>query len=210
LFGSQQEKSIDEHSGNGRKALVATRGPADMSTTSATAAGIVRTDQTYFAALLASVSASRRYVRSVCSDWQRKDENIAVAEMLVSELTANAVVASGVKNPMPVCELSYRTLPIIGVRLLDLDDSLVIEVWDSSPQPPRLIQPAADAEHGRGLQLVDALSLRWGHYDADFGGKVVWCQLGQDDGPGQTAAQDEIAFDQIIEALCAQAWNGVA
>lgn len=181
-----------------------------MSTTSATAVGIVCTDQTYLATLLTSVSASRRYVRSVCSDWQRKDEHIAVAEILVSELTANAVVASGVKNPMPVHELSYRTLPIIGVRLLDLDDSLIIEVWDSSPQPPRLIQPAADAEHGRGLQLVDALSLRWGHYDADFGGKVVWCQLGQDDDLGQTAAQDEIAFDRIIEALCAQAWNEVA
>lgn len=181
-----------------------------MSTTSATAVRIVRTDQTYLAALLTSVSASRRYVRSVCSDWQWTDEHIAVAEMLVSELTANAVVASGVKNPMPVQQLSYTAVPIIGVRLLDLDDSLVIEVWDSSPQPPKLIQPAADAERGRGLQLVDALSLRWGYYDADFGGKVVWCQLGRDDDLSHTAHQDEAAFDQIIEALRAHAWNGVA
>jgi hypothetical protein len=33
--------------------------------------------------------------------------------------------------------------------------------------------PGADAENGRGLLLVEALSERWGYFGYD-GGKVVW------------------------------------
>ncbi len=36
--------------------------------------------------------------------------------------------------------------------------SFVIEVWDTSPRPPRLIEPAEDSAGGRGLLLVNALS----------------------------------------------------
>jgi hypothetical protein len=35
-------------------------------------------------------------------------------------------------------------------------------VSDPSPLPPRLTDLANDAEHGRGLHIVDALSARWG------------------------------------------------
>jgi hypothetical protein len=34
-----------------------------------------------------------------------------------------------------------------------------------------------DAEGGRGLLLVSALSTRWAYYRPSTGGKVVWCSL---------------------------------
>ena len=61
---------------------------------------------------------------------------------------------------------------------MSLSAALVIEVWDTSLEPPYFNTPKTDAEHGRGLQLVDALSVRWGFYYARIGGKVIWCELG--------------------------------
>ncbi len=53
---------------------------------------------------------------------------------------------------------------------------VVVFVWDASLRPPAPADPGADAENGRGLLLVEALSERWGHFGYD-GGKVVWARL---------------------------------
>src|SRR6266567_3081009 len=54
----------------------------------------------------------------------------------------------------------------------------VILVWDASPLPPVPVDAGGDAENGRGLLLVQAISARWGwHFPQDIGGKVVWAQL---------------------------------
>ena len=87
--------------------------------------------------------------------------------MLASELVTNALEATLV---VPVC----TELRLIGLRLVERKDSFVIEVWDTSPRPPRLVEPSKVSEHGRGLQLVNALSTRWGYYGAHMGSKVVW------------------------------------
>lgn len=168
---------------------------------------IRRADQAYLAALVTSVAYSRLFVRQVCSSWQLDQERIGIAELLVSELAANAVQASGVTGPQAVNEPLHSELKLIGVRLLEFQDSLVIEVWDTSPQPPVLVQPSADLEHGRGLQLVDALSIRWGHYDARMGGKVVWCQLALDDTEDTNGTDVAATFQQIQKALQTHPWN---
>ena len=55
---------------------------------------------------------------------------------------------------------------------------VVVFVWDASPRPPaQAADPGADAEGGRGLLLVEALSERWGHFGYDGDGKVVWALL---------------------------------
>lgn len=46
---------------------------------------------------------------------------------------------------------------------------VVICVWDASPQPPVRVDAPADAEHGRGLLLVEAVSKRWGWFPAQPG-----------------------------------------
>jgi hypothetical protein len=52
---------------------------------------------------------------------------------------------------------------------------ILILVWDASPQPPVLTGASDEAEHGRGLMLVDAVSEQWGWYSReDSDGKFVW------------------------------------
>jgi hypothetical protein len=93
-------------------------------------------------------------------------------ELLVSEMITNGVQAS-------------RAMTQAAVRLWLVSDRarVVILAWDASPLPPVPADPRADAENGRGLLLVDAISERWGWYfpgeqpGADSPGqrgKVVW------------------------------------
>ena len=59
-----------------------------------------------------------------------------------------------------------------GIRIEVIDDGAptVPAVSSSQEDPSRL------TEDGRGLQLVDALSARWGHY-TDQAGTVTWFEL---------------------------------
>ena len=50
-------------------------------------------------------------------------------------------------------------------------------MWDQSPLDVEPQQPDADAECGRGLIVVEALSSRWGHERTGRARKVVWAEL---------------------------------
>jgi anti-sigma regulatory factor (Ser/Thr protein kinase) len=179
-----------------------------MSTTIDTAVRIRRAEHAHLAALVSTVRCSRLFVRQICASWQLQQDKIDDAELLGSELVSNAITASGVTEPRPVRGSPSADLQLIGLRLLALDDSLVIEVWDTSPRPPRLMEPIDLLEHGRGLQLVDALSIRWGYYHAPIGGKVVWCQLALNaDDLCSGAGGDTEAFERVLEALESHPWD---
>jgi hypothetical protein len=61
------------------------------------------------------------------------------------------------------------------------DERVLIEVWDAHERMPVCEQPDLDAEHGRGLLLVEALSEGWGtHRPAGHPGKIVWARCGVD------------------------------
>jgi hypothetical protein len=48
--------------------------------------------------------------------------------------------------------------------------------WDPSPAQPVLQAPDDDAEHGRGLLMVELISDQWGCQPSpELGGKTVWC-----------------------------------
>jgi anti-sigma regulatory factor (Ser/Thr protein kinase) len=88
------------------------------------------------------------------------------ASLVISELASNAVNAS-----MDV----YASAQIV-LRLRSNFTNIVLEVRDSvRAWPwPRAIEP--DAEGGRGLAVIEALSDVWGfHPEGD--GKVVWALL---------------------------------
>jgi anti-sigma regulatory factor (Ser/Thr protein kinase) len=142
---------------------------------------------------------SRRFVRKVCSSWALAEERIDTAALLVSELVTNAVEAPVV----PVC----AELQLIGLRLVERKDSFVIEVWDTSPRPPRLIEPSKVSEHGRGLQLVNALSIRWGYYHTHMGSKVVWCLLSRTVPPAPNGADKPATYQQTAETVRTHFWN---
>lgn len=93
------------------------------------------------------------------------------AVMVVSELVTNAVAAARRLDRLSTVGLSLRLFP----------GYLLAEVVDSSPQAPCLVEEAdVLSEHGRGLQLVDALTDgRWGwfRWPASPVRKVVWARL---------------------------------
>lgn len=86
------------------------------------------------------------------------------AELLVSELIANACTAS-------TADAS------VTLSLRRFYRHLLVEVIDSSPDPPVLADPDTDAQHGRGLLLVNELSSQWGYFYSRDGHKTVYAVL---------------------------------
>ncbi|WP_393076644.1 SpoIIE family protein phosphatase [Streptomyces sp. LN704] len=101
---------------------------------------------------------ARRHVRAQLTAWDL-DEVIMTTELVVSELVSNVVRhASG---PITLRLLRGRTL--------------VCEVADASPVMPRIRRAADTDEGGRGLQLIAAVSSRWGaRYTTS--GKCIWTE----------------------------------
>jgi anti-sigma regulatory factor (Ser/Thr protein kinase) len=92
-------------------------------------------------------------------------ETVATAQLLVSELVTNAVVHG--REP-------------IGLRISRDQGMLRVEVSDGGAQTAQLIQlvPDPDAEAGRGLFLLNALSSAWGTIPAGRRGpKTTWFEL---------------------------------
>jgi anti-sigma regulatory factor (Ser/Thr protein kinase) len=114
-----------------------------------------------------AVPCARLHARQVLWEWGLAafSEN---TELLVSELVTNAV------------QISRATAQDAPVRLWLVSDKaqVVIWVWDASPLPPVRADAGSDAESGRGLMLVQAISARWGwEFPQEIGGKVVWALL---------------------------------
>jgi anti-sigma regulatory factor (Ser/Thr protein kinase) len=86
-------------------------------------------------------------------------------ELLVAELVTNAVQASRV-----VAQASS-----VRLWLLSGSAQVLILVWDASPDCPARITASDEAENGRGLMLVEAISDQWGWSPRkDGNGKFVW------------------------------------
>ena len=120
---------------------------------------------------------ARQYTRLFLAHCRDITEDTAeTAQLLVSELVTNATRASACHFPGREPSYSeHEGFGVIGLSLRHFPDGLLIEVSDSSPEPPILIHAGRDAETGRGLLLVDALSREWGYFPAPDGGKVVYC-----------------------------------
>ncbi|MGW2936012.1 ATP-binding SpoIIE family protein phosphatase [Streptomyces sp. NPDC001156] len=101
---------------------------------------------------------AREFVREQLAAWGLDDLAITT-ELLASELIGNVIRHA--KGP-------------IRLRLLR-SRSLTCEVYDGSLSTPRIRHAAYTDEGGRGLQLVAALSRRWGaRYLRD--GKCIWTE----------------------------------
>jgi anti-sigma regulatory factor (Ser/Thr protein kinase) len=120
--------------------------------------------------LLTAAASARGHVRAVLTEWGL-DELSDVTELLASELVTNAVHASQALDallPFPVRLWVHATRKRV-----------LVTVWDADPRPPKLQQDVdVWAENGRGLQILDVLSSRWGWYEPPvMGGKCVWCEI---------------------------------
>ncbi|WP_329124260.1 ATP-binding protein [Streptomyces sp. NBC_01465] len=111
-----------------------------------------------------SVPAAREFTREALADWGVRDRSYDIL-LCVSELVTNALV-HGVP---PGRGFLLRVLPYEG--------GVRVEVHDSGDGVPAIPRPDADADGGRGLLLVEALSDKWDVGERDPG-KVVWCEFG--------------------------------
>ena len=127
-----------------------------------------------FAAVSTAASCTRLFIRSTLARWQQTPDEDEVL-LVASELVNNAVTATGVAGEHPLWT-ELDTLNLIEVHLLALDKAIVIEVWDASSELPTPRASEADAENGRGLLLIEALSSRWGSCPTQWG-KVVWVEM---------------------------------
>lgn len=131
-------------------------------------------DQLTLAALLTAVGCSRMFAKLTLTKWGA-ERILDDALLVVSELVTNAVKATGITDPEPRWS-ELKKLNLISVRIVGLEDSIVFEVWDASPEEPTVKTAELDDEGGRGLDLVEHLVKRWGSYPSR-GGKVVWAEL---------------------------------
>ena len=112
-----------------------------------------------FPAEASAVRLARRRVRDTLIAWRLAPLS-DMTVLLVSELVTNS--------------LRYAHGPI-GVRMVR-GTSLLVEVSDPLPDPPRERVAAETDEGGRGLQLVARTSRRWGTRHGPLG-KTVWFEL---------------------------------
>jgi hypothetical protein len=100
--------------------------------------------------------------------------------LLLSELTTNAVAAATAPGGRPRYDDSGN-LHLLWARLLSDRTRLRLEIWDTIPDEigvPVQRHAATTDESGRGLELLDALSARWGWEPVPGrAAKKVWAEL---------------------------------
>ncbi len=114
-----------------------------------------------FTLVLPSDSATPKAARSAVAEHFGDHARCGELLLCVSEVVTNAV-------------LHARSAPTLTVsRQADL---LTVEVADDDPTQPVRRPHSATATTGRGLRILDDLTVRWGTR-LTAGGKVVWFEF---------------------------------
>ncbi|MDO0924511.1 SpoIIE family protein phosphatase [Streptomyces sp. TG1A-8] len=112
-----------------------------------------------------AVRHARRFTRRTLRTWGVSRDTAEAALLVVSELVTNALVHTGGQVRLDLSLVNQR------VRLA---------VADTSPRSP--VKPTSigwEATGGRGILLVEAVSVAWGTVPVS-GGKQVWADLAPD------------------------------
>jgi hypothetical protein len=104
---------------------------------------------------------ARVHMSALVAGWGFDDDHRDSALYVLNELVDNAVDHGG---------------GLLGVAVSREGHGVKVSVLDASTVPPIVRPHNPLAERGRGLQVVEALSLRWGYLVHDFG-KAVWARL---------------------------------
>jgi anti-sigma regulatory factor (Ser/Thr protein kinase) len=126
---------------------------------------VTTTQHTYPCTTKAAGSARAWLLSALAAQLPRHEQAAEVldeAELVVSELVTNAVLAS----------CSTATVTITTDRCC-----VRIGVTDDAPGRPTLLHAATDAVRGRGLAIVCMLARDWGVTPVDPGGKEVWAEI---------------------------------
>ncbi|MFH8379922.1 ATP-binding protein [Kitasatospora sp. NPDC018058] len=109
-----------------------------------------------------SLTLSKQALRAAMTRSNCDPETIFNAELALAELIVNA------------WRHGDTTAPVVFFSILG--HTLHVSVSDESDAIPHQRTPAGLAETGRGLQLVEGLTHRWG-VDPQKRGKSVWYEL---------------------------------
>ncbi|MGW6014678.1 ATP-binding protein [Streptomyces sp. NPDC055210] len=115
-----------------------------------------------FEAVPAELGVLRKWIRSTLGQWG------ALAVAAEAELAATELATNVIKH---VGEGAAATLVLEPRR-----DRLRVELHDTSRVVPVHGSASCDAECGRGLHLLAAMSLEWGTL-LTATGKAVWCEI---------------------------------
>jgi anti-sigma regulatory factor (Ser/Thr protein kinase) len=117
----------------------------------------------------AAVPAARHQVQAAIRAWEAPVDP-ADAALLTSELVTNAVQhAAGL---------------VVTLVIACSGSQVRVDVHDTSRSLPEVTEVPADAESGRGLQLVATLADEWGFYRTPAG-KAVYFTLAFGPDPGR-------------------------
>lgn len=111
-----------------------------------------------------AVATARHFVRRTLSAWGVDEDTVDNAVLCLSELVTNAIIHTDAG-----CEVRVvLDRGVLTTTVRDGGSSVVVDLSGVTVDPL--------AAHGRGLQLVDALSTRWGS-ELDAVGMTVWFML---------------------------------
>jgi anti-sigma regulatory factor (Ser/Thr protein kinase) len=110
------------------------------------------------------VSAARTFAYE-CVEGRGNTNTI---KLVVSELVTNAILHSDSGKPDGWFVLDVLVYPTkVQIRVHDL----------GGPKEPTRVEATETAKRGRGLMLVDALSIAWG-VEGDAATRTVWADIG--------------------------------
>jgi anti-sigma regulatory factor (Ser/Thr protein kinase) len=108
-----------------------------------------------------SCSRARQVVRDAAATWGLSEDLADDAQLVVTELVSNGI---------------DHGEGLITLTVSRKADGMLVEVHDESPKQPQVRPVDPSSARGRGMQLVQALSVRWGTTPG-VSGKVVWAEL---------------------------------
>jgi anti-sigma regulatory factor (Ser/Thr protein kinase) len=115
----------------------------------------------------ASAGVARCHVRAAF-EYHGLGDYAYDAQIITSELVTNAIQHA---------DADWTEEIVVSLMRVHNPEAIAVVVMDSSQYPPVKREAAADSEHGRGLQIIEALSPNWAWAPQDGDGKTVFAVL---------------------------------
>jgi serine/threonine-protein kinase RsbW len=133
------------------------------------------TESVVLPARASSVSQARAHLAKALVARQVPLDLVADAQLVVSELMANAI-----RHARPLegdtVRITWRVLPPEPPRTQPAEVELAVSDG-GAPWHPRVESPPTDAAGGRGLGIVATVTEAWGVEGAGSGHQLVWAVL---------------------------------